>query len=391
MLSNARFCYRGRVSEAPEVHDPVDLRQRIVVCFTLGELRELGEELGVSGSVRWDRGIQEAAREVVRQCERYAGLPALVAKLRKARPDMDWPAVAAAPAAAAAASIAPLPATPGTLEPRALDPAGDIADPFAPVAPPPTVAGAPAFVPIPPLSGPGTVASSGTAPASFAPPPIAPAPSPIWPGTIAPAASAPSRGVDPRVLVAVAGLMLLAAVIAYLAGRASSGGDASAAPAGSGSALPRRVEGPAALAAEVIARSFDNLARTCELPASAADALVFRRVFDRCGPTPLPPRPRLPDLEPIVDDPSPRAPREPREPREPTPPRPRRPNRNGGDVAPPDPVPAARGCDAACNADLRTCKQRCGPEPSESAAYDGYQRCHGRCLSDVSRCRLACR
>jgi hypothetical protein len=366
-------------------YDPVELRRRIVVCFSIGELRDLADQLGVGGSIAWERGIQEAAREVVKQCERYAGLPALVAKLREVRPDMEWPEPAApeqpSPMASTAAPLAPPPAllSPGTLSPGApLDasaPAPTIADPFAPAAP----AAPPAFAPPPP---------------AFAPPPAPPAApppaaSPVWPGMVTPApAQAPARGgLDPRILVAVAGLMVIAAIIAYFAGRASSGPTAEAAPAESAA---RRADGPAAMAADRLARGMANVARACELPASAAGGdLVFRRVVERCGPEPVRMRAPTPPLDPRpdpaanADDPSP----DPAGPRA----RPRRPGRTP-EPAPAEAAPApGKGCLGACDGEHRACKSRCGPEPTESTAYDNYNRCLGRCLSDASRCRLSCR
>jgi hypothetical protein len=49
------------------------------------------------------------------------------------------------------------------------------------------------------------------------------------------------------------------------------------------------------------------------------------------------------------------------------------------------------GCMGACDAQHASCRARCGPEPTESSAYDGYARCQGQCLRDASRCRLGCR
>ena len=69
------------MNERAEVYDAVELGRRIVFCFSIGELRQLADALGVGGSSPWERGILEAARDVVRQCERYAGLPALVGQL----------------------------------------------------------------------------------------------------------------------------------------------------------------------------------------------------------------------------------------------------------------------------------------------------------------------
>jgi hypothetical protein len=366
------------VSESAEIYDAVELGRRIVVCFSVGELRQLADSLGVGGSIAWERGIHEASRDVVRQCERYAGLPALVAKLREIRPLVEWPepAAAAAPVPALPTMLSAMPGAPpaslpavptfgAPADPDGAAPPADLPDPFAPPMPlaPPPRALDPQAAPPPRLASP------------------APAPRPAaWPGMVA--EPAPARGIDPRLLVVVAGFMVLAAVIAYLAGRASSAPTA-AAPADAATPPPRRGDGPAVLASDAISRSLTNLARVCELPAGvAADVLVFRRVLDRCGPAPPPPRPAA---TPVATQPDPNA-----EPPPEPPTRTRRPGR-GADPAPPDPGTPSKGCTGACDATHRACKAGCGPEPTESGGYDGYQRCLGRCLSDASRCRLSCR
>jgi hypothetical protein len=210
-----------------------------------------------------------------------------------------------------------------------------------------------------------------------------------WPGvvTVEPKPVAPSRGIDPRIFVAVAGLMVVAAVIAYLAGRASSDPAPGDATAAASSSAPRagRGDGPAAVAADAIARSFANLARVCELPSSAgANTLVFTRVFERCGPG-TPSRRSLATPVSTAESSA-----EPTPPTEPAPPRTKRPGR-GGDQGPGEAPPASKGCMGACDTQHGACRAHCGAEPTESSAYDGYQRCLGRCLSDASRCRLGCR
>jgi hypothetical protein len=367
-------------------YDPVELRRRIAVCFSVGELRALAESLGVGG-VAWERGMNEAAREVVRQCERYAGLPALVARLREARPDVEWPE----PLASADAAVVPSAASP-------------FAAPIPGVAPPTLLSSPGTLGPAPePMESPlaqdvGAEAASLRDP--YAPPPgpsviqpptaAAPRPPAAWPGTTPEPVAAPSRGLDPRILVAVAALMVVAALMAYLAGRASS--PTASAPASSASARPAgHPDGPATRASDAIARSFGNLARVCELPSSAgANELVFRRVFERCGPAPprraggsMPasapggaPASDAPDTTPAAEPAAARPAAAPRLPR--------------GD-APSGAAPAAKGCMGSCDATHAACRGRCGPEPTESTAYDTYQRCLGRCLSEASHCRLGCR
>ncbi len=333
---------------APGAYDPVELRRRIAVCFSVGELRALAEALGVGG-VPWDRGVDQAAREVVRQCERYAGLPALVAKLHEMRPLVEWPEPAAPPIASELPAARPIPPT------QVSEPSPSRGDA---------------------LSG---VPTPGFASAPAAPPPRA------WPGTTVPPAPAePPRGLDPRILVAVAGLMLAAAIIAYFAGRASSPVVAGAAPSPSAASgeSAGHAEGAASRAATALRRSFANLARVCELPASAGgNELVLRRVFERCGPAPPPPQRRASASPPAVVPPEPTD-------TTPAPDRPRTPRGNRPDV-PPAAAPA-RGCMSQCNAAHSVCSAGCGPEPTESRAYDGWQRCQGGCLRDESRCRLSC-
>lgn len=362
------------MSDRAEVYDAVELGRRIVFCFSIGELRQLADALGVGGSIPWERGIQEAARDLVRQCERYAGLPALVAKLREIRPLVEWPE-AAVPVAVAVAPIG-FPAAPPRDAPGASTPAPPLPDPFAPPMP---------YGPPPPM-----LATAAAAPPAVvrSAPVSAPRPSAVWAGLAA--EPAPARGVDPRILVAVAGLMVLAAVIAYLAGRASSGaataGTATAdAPSGTADAptAARRAEGPATLAADTISKSLANLARVCELPVgTGSNVLVFRRVYDRCGPVPPQPRP-APTPTATPPDPNADAPAEP-------PSRTRRPGR-GTDATPAEPAAPGRGCAGACDSTHRACKAGCGPEPTESSGDEGYRRCLGHCLSDASRCRMSCR
>jgi len=125
-----------------------ELRRCITLSFSAGDLRELAEGLGARGLPGFDRGIQEAAREVVRHFERQGDLPRLVEKLAEARPLMEWPTkakqsvpektpppFAPAPEAAIAAAAVTAP-----------DPASASASASAP-APAPAPASAPAHRP----------------------------------------------------------------------------------------------------------------------------------------------------------------------------------------------------------------------------------------------------
>lgn len=312
----------------------------MVVCFSVGELQKLAESLGVGGSIAWERGIQEAAREVVKQCERYAGLDALVSKLREVRPLVEWPEPREPPAASV---VATFPAAPP------LAPLPTIADPFKP--------------------------SQSAAAPPVVPPTASPHPPMPWPGNAAEPAAA--HGLDPRILIAVGALTVMAALIAYLAGRASNPGGP--APVNSAPAS----HGPAVLAGAVVLRSLANLARVCELPAGAGtDELVFRRVLERCGPVP-PPR-AVSSLPSVLPEPTASA-------DEASAPEPTAPRGHGRRPGQGEPQPQSKGCMGGCDAGHRSCKSRCGPEPTEGRAYETYQRCLGRCLSDASRCRLSCR
>src|SRR5262249_46017055 len=126
----------------------------IAVAFSIAELRRLAESMGIA-ALPWDRGIHEAARELVKQSERYAGLEALVAKLREEKPLFEWPE----PLAGAMGEDSARP-------------------PRAPSAPPTS---APAARP-PPITGAAGPPALGSTPGSFGPPaqaaPIASAPPP---------------------------------------------------------------------------------------------------------------------------------------------------------------------------------------------------------------------
>ncbi|MEO7328663.1 MAG: hypothetical protein ABI193_08810, partial [Minicystis sp.] len=351
-------------------YDPIDLRRQIAMSFSMPELRQLAETLGVGESVRWDHGPQEAARDLVRQFERYYGLSTLVAKLKELRPLVDWPEPDALPppasqaqkAASALPALSALSALPGP----EIAASAPIDDPMLPApaagraAPSPTV-----IDPVP------------SSPAAIAPP--APSrPAPVWPGTVGANPDPPrSQGIDARVLVLVAALTVLAAVIAYAAGRASNNAPAAqAAPADSAGSvavvpLPRRAPGPATRVADAVARSLANVAKSCALPpGTEANADLLARAFERCGP----PSPRaavtldrLPVPMPTLDPP-----RDP--PADPgsTRPRPRTP---GASAPPPDKSGPSNACLAKCGAESRSCSSSCGAEPQQSTQYEAYMLC----------------
>jgi hypothetical protein len=345
-------------SAAAEGYDPVELRRRMAVCFSGPELRELAESLGVTGQITWDRGPSESSRDLIKQFEKYYGLGILVAKLRELRPLVEWPepadpalALGAAPPSVAAA---PLPAP--TLDPREAPESGaPIQDPHAP-------------------------------PASAAP---RSAVTHAWPGTTAPTAATPAapKGIDPRVLIVVAGLTVLAALIAYAAGRASRPPTAAPEAAGSalpvGSASPQRPPGPATRAAGAFRRSLDRVVRSCDLPTgSDRDASILGLALGHCGLVLRAPASALtaPPLDPIITNDRP-----------PTTTR-VKPTKTSKDPAQAAIPVTSKGdsCIAGCETDRKSCNDHCGAEPTESSLYDGYMRCRSRCLSATSHCRLAC-
>ncbi|MEP7125785.1 MAG: hypothetical protein ABJE95_32945 [Byssovorax sp.] len=348
---------REPVPAAAEGYDPVELRRRMAVCFSGPELRELAESLGVTGQVSWDRGPSESSRDLIKQFEKYYGLGILVAKLRELRPLVEWPepadpalALGALPAQIPVAA-APL-STPTFDRREAAESGAPLADPHAP--------------------------SSSAAPRST----VAAA----WPGTTGPTPAAPAaqKGIDPRVLVVVAGLTVLAALIAYAAGRASRPPDAAPDAAGSAApAKPAKPAGPAMRAAGVFRRSLDRVVRSCDLPTGEErDASILGLALAHCGLTLRAPSSALtaPPLDPIIPNDRPPTTTKPKS------------TKTSKDPAQAAVAVTTKGdsCIAACETDRRSCNDHCGSEPTESSLYDGYMRCRSRCLSATSHCRLAC-
>jgi hypothetical protein len=369
-------------------YDASELRGRIAVCFSAAELRRLAEELGASG-IDHDRGVGEAARQLVRHFERQGALGGLVERLRAARPLVEWPepkGAAGEVEGARARGAGPPPEHERTLpseehEPLPAPPPDLADDGYADrdedreatvirsgVGPPSTPRQVPAAPPAPaeaPILDPYAPQGGGSA---------------AWPGTTPADAPAPARGLDPRILIAVAGLMLLAVAGAYLVGRAGAPPAAGPAPAASGAERPRRAEGVATRAADAVARGLESVARACEIEPGASAGEVMQRAFARCGPEPL--APKLPGRPPPL---VPGAPPEPQPPPPST--RPQPPPGAPAVLA----GPSNAGCLAACGKQQQACnKSQCGSEPTEGSKYKAYQDCLGKCLVDASRCRLTC-
>ena len=165
---------------------------------------------------------------------------------------------------------------------------------------------------------------------------------------------------------------------------------------------PMRPNGPARLAADAMKKSFESLARGCDLElarGTEVDASLFSAAYAQCGMrvgAAFPPpglrvdKPRTFDPNDSTNEPTNAGPNSPgvNTPRQTNP---------GRDSAPrpapapgPAKAPANDGCINKCSATQRQCNQGCGSEPTSSAAYDRWQGCQTQCLSAASRCRLAC-
>jgi hypothetical protein len=373
-------------------YDPADLSRRIGVCFSAGDLRRLAEGLGVDDAIAWDRGATAAAQDLVRCFERKNDLERLVAKLRDVRPLVEWPEPEGSAEVSGDVEVAPAP--PALDGPGFLVGFEDAGAPKAAGSEEGSSAQAPAAPPAPPAPPAPTVIDpymSSRAPLSTAAsgrPPAA-----AWPGMVE-SSKPESRGIDPRLLILVPALTLLAAIVAYFAGRAGSS-KPEAAPAGASSAEATEASSdtPAGKVSEAIARSLANVARACEIPLRGpATEDVLLRAFDQCGPPVAEPR-AVPD----PSSPGAAADTDPQAPNRAPPaggaaarPGPRAPVVPKAPALPVDNGPAA-ACMNSCQSEHNTCKGRCGSEPAQSSLYQAYQSCLGRCLTTASKCRLQCK
>lgn len=411
----------SEAGEAGTTYDPAELRRCIALCFSTSELRALAEELGATGLGGYDRGVSEAAREVVRHFERQGALGRLVARLREVKPLMEWPGPVPPAPSYEPPPAPPMPPLPGTLpglEAAAPPPAVPLPEPVLPdIAPPvppapPAATALPLPDPNPPVAPPRVEAAPGAAapvPASLIRDPYA---GPAWPGMTAPQAAKPSR-VEGRTLillgVGIGAVVLLASVAAFLIGRSGSNTTA-AAPSGSASATPAAAKGPARplrergaarMAADNVTRSLANLARECDLPLAPGEEPgpdLFQLAYQQCGSRPTigrPPSGPPPSFqgggEPPGDDPGAGGAAAPAGPRQ-------QPRANGAPRAPRAPAqpgtkaPADDGaaCLGKCAGAQRSCNSGCGPEPTLSSKYSQWQGCQSQCLAQASKCRLGC-
>jgi hypothetical protein len=403
----------SEAGEAGTTYDPAELRRCIALCFSTSELRALAEELGATGLGGYDRGVSEAAREVVRHFERQGALGRLVARLKEVKPLMEWPEpmpVAPGYQPPPAPPLAPLPAALPVLDAPAPPPAATVQEPVLP-APAPSALPLPLPDPNPPVPPPRVDPQPApTAPAPMIRDPYA---GPAWPG-MAPQAARPGRAVDGRALillgVGVGIVVLVASVAAFLIGRSGStetaaapSGSASAQPTTKGPARPMRERGAARMAADNVARSLSNLARECDLPLAPGEepgADLFQLAYQQCGSRPTigrPPSGPPPSFtgqgSPRGDNPGARDDAAPAEPA----PRPQRANDaprapRAPAAAPATKAPANDGsaCVGKCAAAQRSCNNSCGPEPTLSSQYSTWQGCQSQCLAQASKCRLGC-
>jgi hypothetical protein len=324
-------------------YDEADLKRRIAVSFSAGELSRFAERLGVMLDREGDPA--GGARALVRSMGLRKELDRLVDLLREAKPLVEWPD--------------PLP------DERPAPSSKDPSTPFAPSAP----QGAALSLDSPGSLGPaGGITPSAPAPSSPSPPGTsapgrsAPAPHASDPGLLAdpylrpePAAAPPWRWIA---LGAVATALLVATGLGiWVLSR-----DAPA----------EQQQGVAVLAAQELRNTIDAIAKTCAATegSSARDRLAD--AFRRCSGVPRI-RPGLDLTPPIQPTPAPAAPAGAPVPR--------------GDRPKPEST-----CPDRCHALQTQCQEsECGPEPRSAEKYVDYQRCLGECLQKASRCRLSCR
>src|SRR5262245_22819847 len=73
-------------------YDAQELRRRMVVAFTIGELYKFAEKLQVPQTDAWANSPQDAARDIIRHFERSGAMAFLVEALQEAKPLVEWPA-----------------------------------------------------------------------------------------------------------------------------------------------------------------------------------------------------------------------------------------------------------------------------------------------------------
>ncbi|MEJ7729779.1 MAG: hypothetical protein WKG00_11225 [Polyangiaceae bacterium] len=323
--------------------DAAELERCMAVCLSAAKIGALAAPVGFP--IAAAGSAAQAAHQVVKGMDRSGRLPELRAALRQARPLVEWPEPGPSPA-----------------DEEAVELSGEaLVDDFAP--------GAPPFDALPVSVPP----SSRGGPASFAadPGPPARAWQPLAPENR-------PRALDARILIAVAGLMVVAAAIAFAAGRVSTGEATTTAPTASvtSSGAPRRPDGPAVRAADAVGRSLSNVSRACELRGIEPGGVLVAALAE-CGPGGVARRPRRP---PVDGEASAPAPAETAAVHAATP-----------RAAAPGPAGNPGGpCITGCDGRHGECRAGCGPEPQHATEYAPHQQCLARCLAAASKCRLGC-
>jgi hypothetical protein len=383
-----------------------ELRLRVEGSFTGTELRQLAQKWGLVPEPTWDRSPTHLVRGLVAQADRMFGSAELVRRLRAERPLVEWPDFESdeaakwgprAPVSPAVSEEATLVGAPPEAAPDpTLADLGELELPEAdatvvedegrepPVAlepgPPPS-ARADAPVPSQRAAAPSPAPDAGP-PSSAARPPTSRAP---FPGTFQDAGASSPRareGIDPKVLVVVAGLMLALAVVAFGAGLFwSRRGPSTEAPKAGAAPRPNAV---ASRASSVLDAALLGVATRCEVDVDGAPGAEIlataqegcgratreakrRALNDRATPAPLDPSLPRPRADANDDDR-----------------RPSRPSTGGG-------APERPTCLSRCAGVKGDCMSACGEEPSDASKFDVWQACSGRCLASESRCRLSCR
>jgi hypothetical protein len=351
----------------------------MAVCLSAAEIGALAAQVGVS--IPAAGSAAQAAHQVVKAMDRSGRLPELLTTLRQTRPLVEWPEPGQTSADEDAVELS---------GEALVDDFAPGAAPFdaLPVPAPPSSRRAPAgFAPEPggapypfdlPDGAPFAAAAPASSPASSHASERSSAPSTANPWQPRVRDARPPRALDARILIAVAGLMVVAAAIAFAAGRVSSGDAPTAAPTAAVTATtaPRRPDGPAVRAADAVGRSLNNVSRACELR-GIAPGEVLEAALAECGPGGVARRPKRP---PAAEEPSAPAPAE---------------AAPVNAAAPRAATPVAAGnpggpCLAGCDGRHGECRAGCGPEPQHATEYAPHQQCLARCLAAASKCRLGC-
>lgn len=342
-----------------------ELRTLVQGAFSAQRIIELGTAWGLAPPPEWARSATEAAHGLVRDGEKKLGIQECLRRLRAAEPLIEWPNVdddASAewgpPSARAADPETTVVATPDAIR--------------AAAAPAPTVDGAPASV---------APSSSASAPPSKA---ERPAPMLPFPGT---EATEPRRnGIDPKIVLAIGGVVLAIAVVAFGAGLLWSRGSASSGASAASASSSARI-GPALLAAGLLEHHVVDVASRCSVPyeeGSSRDVLGMaivlcdRKTLPDDEPPPPEPVRKKPYADLAVED----DPEDVRLKKRPPP-------TDVRDTPRPAPVPGG-GCLKSCRSTKSSCLSACGQEPNDASQYEAYASCTGKCVSAESRCRLGC-